>query len=652
MSTFTLFWDQLSFSVPDDSVGGRKQILVNHNGHVTSGTMTAIMGPSGAGKTTLLNCITGKLKDGREGQVLVKGAGKMKISFVPQFDALYEQFTVFETLLFASKMKNPAFKMAEHLDKVSRVSDLVDLSGQRDVKVKGLSGGQKKRLCIGVEIASPVGILVLDEPTTGLDSSTSLLLMSNLRDIAISQSIAIVSTIHQPSNEVLNAFDKIYLMSTKGVNIYFGHPSQLLSYLVERAVKCPTNKSLGEIAMSACLDDVIEKAPYTSISNMADSSAFKKLKDTKQTSSGSVLYEVKHLWSRSFQGRAFKTPMLIAEILFTAALWAMASRITKEPIGEEDGCQIAPPNEVLTPNELRHIVIAKNGLIMTVGNVYFSIFLFMADLYAAVIAILFVTESTTLKRELQNGWYRLSSLYWSLMMQGIFDAAIASAVSVTVFVLLTEMLHVELWRLGCFLFFITVHTFSFWMVGLALGCYMKDEFTSLLVGLCSSNIPTIMISTFIVRHDQAPAILKPFFTINFFDQSYRATLSVLYGFGRCDAKLAQEKSLLGELAMSQLPYKIISDHITATEISNSTVHSYSNLLDVDDAMLTNVANKFLALVDEYRASRADSNEASYLLQRLGIANDGHDLAFNCFFVALAVLGLMTLNFVVLKKSMK
>ncbi|KAI1286417.1 ABC transporter G family member 7 [Halotydeus destructor] len=114
MAAFTVLWDKLSFSVLDRVSDRKKEILVNQCGHVTSGTMTAILGPSGAGKTTLLNCITGKLKDGVTGQVMVKGRDKLKISFVPQFDSVYEQFTTLETLIFASKMKNPGYSDGDH----------------------------------------------------------------------------------------------------------------------------------------------------------------------------------------------------------------------------------------------------------------------------------------------------------------------------------------------------------------------------------------------------------------------------------------------------------------------------------------------------------------------------------------------------------
>ncbi|KAI1286430.1 ABC transporter G family member 2 [Halotydeus destructor] len=652
MAGFALTWSKLSFSVPGESRDSRKQILRDHNGHVTSGTMTAIMGPSGAGKTTLLNCITGKVQDGVEGQVLVSGIDKLKISYVPQFDSLYEQFTTFETLMFASKMKNPSFNEKEHIKTVERVSNLLDLSAQRDVKVKGLSGGQKKRLCIGVEITSRVDLLVLDEPTTGLDSSTSSLLTTNLRDIAISQSIAIAMTIHQPSNEVLNAFDKIYLMSKKGVNVFFDRPCHLISYLVNRGIKCLKTRSLGEIAMNACLDDNIERVQNSISSHITDTSCQKKLYQMQETPSGSILHQTRQLCLRSFQYRVMKTPILIAMVLLTATVWATAGLMVKIPIGKENGCQLSEVTDSLSASQLRDIVIKKAARLNEAAAMQYISFQAMIMLYTFVTAIFFALHVATVRREIQNGWYSVSALFCSILVEGVLEVTLSSAASVAIFVTVSQMLDLELWRLVLYFILATLMTFIAWLIGVMIGFTMQDNFYNVFLATTCIDFPLCVLQSHIIRPDKSPAIFKPLFQMNCFDQAYRGALSVVYGFGRCDQQLTQAKSLLTDMALSQSPYKIISDSIGNSQLDNRTVFRYANILDLDEDILYEVSKKSLDFMEQFAEETANEIQASYILQDFGINNDGLDVIYHYVCLTLMVTVALPLVYLSLRRAFK
>ncbi|KAI1286427.1 hypothetical protein HDE_10940 [Halotydeus destructor] len=443
----------------------------------------------------------------------------------------------------------------------------------------------------------------------------------------------------------------IYLMSTKGVNVYFGPPSQLVGYLVQQGIKCPKTRSLGEIAIKACFEDIPDATTYMS-SCPNDDKSWKRLEDMKQKSSGSFSYETKQLWLRSFQGRAVKTPLLISSICVTAALWVIASRMTKYPIGEEDGCQMSEVNDTLTSKQLRDLVVEKNTRIRNVASIIYAVFLIMVDIYTSSTATLFGAEVSTLGREIQNGWYRVSAVFVSVIIHGVIEVTITSALSVSLFVSFSHMLDLETWRLVSFFTFTALVSFIFWLGGLCLGCLLRDKFYYLLLASSCLEIPLTMVSSFIVQPDRASALLRPYFKVNFFDHAYRGTLSVLYGFGRCDAKLARQRSLLGDFSMSQSPYKIIGDSIGSVSVSNDTLFTYSKLLNIDYAILYDISHEVEKQFNQFVGQDLDKTEPSYMLQRYDIANDGQDIFYNYLCLVLALLGGLVIAFASLKRAIR
>ncbi|GJN12121.1 hypothetical protein PR202_ga30373 [Eleusine coracana subsp. coracana] len=177
---------------------GKKKLLRSITGDLCPGRVTAVMGPSGAGKTTFLNAVTGKVNGYKmNGSVLVNGKNvnirsyKKIIGFVPQDDIVHGNLTVEENLWFSAKCRLSA--RMNHRDKVlivERVIDSLDLQGIRSslvgtVEKRGISGGQRKRVNVGIEMVMEPSLLILDEPTSGLDSSSSQLLLRALRHEAL-----------------------------------------------------------------------------------------------------------------------------------------------------------------------------------------------------------------------------------------------------------------------------------------------------------------------------------------------------------------------------------------------------------------------------------------------------------------------------------
>ena len=265
-----------------------KRILKEQSGEIRSGTLTGLMGPSGAGKSTLLNCITGRytsvgsLKLGGTISVTYPSDHKhLKVSFVPQKDHLFDYFTVKETLLFASKIKNVRSR-TNHDFESDRIIASLNLEKCSDVKIGKCSGGQIKRVSIGVELISHPDVLVLDEPTSGLDSSNAESCIRLLKDLAIKSGPAIVCTIHQPNYEIFTYFNNIYLLSNSGNAIYFGPPKSMMASFAHYNIPLPEYVNPADYAIDVAngkfsdrtLFDIMAKdqlESFENISNLAHS---------------------------------------------------------------------------------------------------------------------------------------------------------------------------------------------------------------------------------------------------------------------------------------------------------------------------------------------------------------------------------------------
>lgn len=204
-----------------------------------SGQLVGIMGGSGTGKSTLLNLLNGQI-DPDEGKVLVNGYNIQSaishgvVGYVPQDDLLFEELTVYQNLYYNAKISFSDF--SEHLLKktVDKVLNDLDLFEIKDLKVgdplnKSISGGQRKRLNIALELMREPALLYVDEPTSGLSSMDSEKVMWLLKDLSRKGKLVIV-IIHQPSSAIFKLFDKLLLLDKGGYPIYSGNPIDAVVY--------------------------------------------------------------------------------------------------------------------------------------------------------------------------------------------------------------------------------------------------------------------------------------------------------------------------------------------------------------------------------------------------------------------------------------
>ncbi|KAK6136188.1 hypothetical protein DH2020_030079 [Rehmannia glutinosa] len=219
--------------------GKHKNLLRCVTGKIKPGRITAIMGPSGAGKTTFLSALAGKAVGCMvNGLILINGKSvsihsyRKIIGFVPQDDIVHGNLTVEENLWFSARCRLSAdLPKADKVLIVERVIDSLGLQAIRGslvgtVEKRGISGGQRKRVNVGVELVMEPSLLFLDEPTSGLDSSSSQLLLRALRREAL-EGVNICMVVHQPSYTLFQNFDDLVLLAKGGLTVYHG-PNFLL----------------------------------------------------------------------------------------------------------------------------------------------------------------------------------------------------------------------------------------------------------------------------------------------------------------------------------------------------------------------------------------------------------------------------------------
>nr|XP_007159124.1 hypothetical protein PHAVU_002G210700g [Phaseolus vulgaris]ESW31118.1 hypothetical protein PHAVU_002G210700g [Phaseolus vulgaris] len=247
----TVTWDNLWVTV--SSGKKKKPILQGLTGYASPGRILAIMGPSGCGKSTLLDSLAGRLssKMKHTGKILINGQKQTLAygtsGYVTQEDAMLSTLTAGETLYYSAQLQFPdSMSTAEKKEQADITLREMGLQGAINTRVggwgsKGLSGGQKRRLSICIEILTRPRLLFLDEPTSGLDSAASYYVMSRIATLNLRDGIrrTIVASIHQPSSEVFELFHDLCLLSS-GETVYFGPASDANQFFASNGFPCPT----------------------------------------------------------------------------------------------------------------------------------------------------------------------------------------------------------------------------------------------------------------------------------------------------------------------------------------------------------------------------------------------------------------------------
>ncbi|XP_041083631.1 ABC transporter G family member 14-like isoform X1 [Polyodon spathula] len=475
-----------------------RQILRDVAGTVLPGELLALMGPSGAGKTTLLSVLTGRIQ-AKSGQVtlddrpLTKSLRRM-LCYVMQQDIFFPYLTVKDTLMCQAHLRLPDSVTFAEKEKI--ISVLVDELGIKKCLntiigndfVRGVSGGEKKRVNIACELLTDPSVMILDEPTSGLDSSTSHSLIASLKHYAVKHRKTIISSIHQPSSPVFHMFDKLLLMSD-GEVAYYGPASRIVDFFADLGMPCtplynPADYMLDKVKESPEVrQDIVDysnkfrvssvECPLlshdkadTHLQSMAGGLSEVKVVATDREGAGAELVEVESpQWASSFwmqlrtlTARSFKQqlPQILSlvSVIKTLVMAVIPGLIWFQVPREED--------------QIR----ARCGMLF-----YLVLYWFIAPIYIALPS--FPAERPIINKERLAGSYRLSAYF------------LAKLLSELPLVIPQLLVHVSI---------------SFWLTGLnGPGAYFADMGIITLTTITSQALGLLISVTFL-RIDQAMAV--------------------------------------------------------------------------------------------------------------------------------------------------
>ena len=281
-------------SVPDRAGKGAINLLDKVDLSIQPNEFVGLLGPSGAGKSTLMDALNG-MRPATSGHVLINNLDlynhidslKQSIGYVPQDDIIHRELTVYRTLYYVARLRLSRDVSEQEIDQiVSEVLDVTGLSERREIPVSQLSGGQRKRVSIAVELITKPSVIFLDEPTSGLDPSTEEKIMKLFRQIAESGRTVILTT-HAMENVKL--FDKIVVLM-RGKLVFYGTPQESLAH-----VKATSFKDLYD-KLEAPIYDRIKKLPALPVDATPQQQLDRKLQREQITE------DVANEWKRKFLG--------------------------------------------------------------------------------------------------------------------------------------------------------------------------------------------------------------------------------------------------------------------------------------------------------------------------------------------------------------
>ena len=276
--TLDLELDKFALALDKKSITGKKlprRTIVNPvTTTFQAGVLNVVMGPSGSGKTSLLNAMALRLRNSigtkyrPSGKIMFNGAVpsdsviRSVCSYVCQDDdALLPSLTVRETLRFAAGLRLPSFMSTE--EKYQRAEEVLLKMGLKDCAdnligsdlIKGISGGEKRRVSIAVQVLTDPRVLLLDEPTSGLDAFTASSIMEVLQGLA-NEGRTLILTIHQARSDLFKHFGNVLLLSRGGWPVYAGLGKDMLGYFLRNGYECPKHTNPADFALDMITIDL------------------------------------------------------------------------------------------------------------------------------------------------------------------------------------------------------------------------------------------------------------------------------------------------------------------------------------------------------------------------------------------------------------
>jgi ABC-type multidrug transport system ATPase subunit len=360
-----------------------KTILNRMTGVVSPGQFLAIIGASGSGKTSLLNCLANHYSP-TSGNVWANGRplsenDRHAIAYIAQEDHLMPTSTVFDTLNLSAQLRLPRSWSYER--KTARVEELLQLFrldkhrdtlvGSADEMIRGISGGERKRLSIAVELIAFPSVVFLDEPTSGLDSKIAADVCNILKDIARG-GCTIIASIHQPSSEVFAQFDQLMILS-QGRTVYFGPAASSTDYFASIApeLECPVKYNPADYFMQLTYQGVDAADGRESSAWTTD----KLVSEFENRMGAEIKTKCSHHEAQVSQHKHFSAPLPVAQhkssgrVIFSAVLQGLAG---VQPRDRRDRPTFCTAIRMLNSRSLKNLLRNKMLFAARIGQVRHS----------------------------------------------------------------------------------------------------------------------------------------------------------------------------------------------------------------------------------------------------------------------------------------
>ncbi|XP_069834367.1 broad substrate specificity ATP-binding cassette transporter ABCG2 isoform X2 [Dendropsophus ebraccatus] len=413
-----------------------RQILCDVNGIMRPG-LNAILGPTGSGKSSLLDVLAAR-KDphGLSGEVLIDGKPqppnfKCLSGYVVQDDVVMGTLTVRENLQFSAALRLPrALKQKDKDERINQIIKELGLTKVADAKVgteliRGVSGGERKRTNIGMELITDPGILFLDEPTTGLDASTANAVLLLLKRMA-KQGRTIIFSIHQPRYSIFRLFDSLTLLAG-GKMLYHGPADYALDYFKELGYACEEHNNPADFFLDVINGDstavALSKLEDIDLGEIKDSGSQTVVDKLAEDFCNTNYYkETKAELDKLASGEKLKTNFFSRQITYNTSVFHQIKWVSRRSIKNLLGNPQASIAQVMVSLILALIVGAiffgvkddENGIQNRVGALFF---ITTNQCFSSVSAIeLFIVEKKIFIHEYISGYYRLSAYFVSKLM--------------------------------------------------------------------------------------------------------------------------------------------------------------------------------------------------------------------------------------------
>jgi ABC-type multidrug transport system ATPase subunit len=582
--------ENVEFTFPK-SING----IHNFNFSENACKLVGVMGGSGVGKSTLLNILNGNLKP-KKGEIYINGFDIYKekdkiegvIGFVPQDDLLIEELTVYQNLYYNTKLCFSKYSENEIHTAVIKALEQLELLPIKDLTVgnslnKFISGGQRKRLNIALELIRQPTVLFVDEPTSGLSSMDSQMVMDLLKELTLSGKLVIVN-IHQPSSEIYKMFDKLLIIDKGGFLVYYGNPIDALIYFKKQANYANANESGCDKCGNINPEQVLEILEAKVINEYGKQTKTRKISPEEWNEKYENLRSSNLENTIRLQEELPKTEFNIPGILQQFKIFVTRDILTK--LTNRQYLIISFLEAPLLAFILGYFTkyISGNKYIFS-ENENLPSYLFMSVVVALFLGLTLAAEEIIKDRRIRKREEFLNLSNFSYLNSKVFVMFLISSIQTLTFVLLGNAI------LG-----IKDMTFSYWLVLFTASCFSN------LLGLLISSALNSVVTIYIL----IPFILVPQLLFS----------GVIVKFDKLHKVIASDEyvSILGDVMISRWAYEAIA-------VEQFTKNKYQKPIFETERKMSRLSYFYSYLIPELQNKLNDNYSA---INNLKYNNENND----------------------------